>query len=298
MCATGVRVREREGDGSRVVVGRRLCMRVLIRASELAAVAGRHPYKEQADAVREVMARCTQGKRKAEEVKAGAMLQHASLDSKVEGAKALGVDVSKVQAATKHAKTEEEKEEKVKDLLPSFHVEIVKAVDRHSLAVAKKEEAPTLSLPKEVAPVLEQHLRMAAGTVEEGSILKRAKETFPEEVGEGAVPGNALAWPPRLSLGRTSSGVEVQVTGMCDAMDVSRATVFEIKRRKARLFHSIPAYERVQLEAYLRLYGCLDGALLEYHPLEGMQIHWAEKDDHLWGEVEAEVMEAIESNKT
>lgn len=268
-------------------------MRVRIRASELAAVAGKHPYKKQADAMREVMARCVHGKRKAEEVKAEALLKNVSVESKVKTAKTLGVDVTQIENATKHAKTEAEKEEKIKDLLPSFNVTVVKAVDKHSLDVAKKVLPANESLPKEVAPLVQQHMRMAVGTVEETSILNMAQERFPEDVGENAVMGE---WPDFFSIGRTDSGIEVELTGMCDAIDRSRETVFEIKRRKAHLFHTVPEYERIQLEAYLRLYKCSDGALIEYHPIEGMKIHWVEKDDSLWEDVKVAVLKAIENH--
>jgi len=282
-------------------------MKIVIRASELAAVAGRHPYKDQADAVREVVARCSVGKRKAEEVKADGLLKDVSVDAKLKSAKVLGVDVSAIEKAA----TLVEKEEKIKDLLPQLNVKIVKAVDQHSLAVAKKESTllpalpdevakkepiPLPALPEEVAPVVEQHMRMAVGTVEETSIFEKAREAFPDSIGEHAVAVSMETneWPTDISMGCTSSGTQVYVTGICDALDRSRDTVFEIKRRRNRLFHRIPLYERVQLEAYMRQYKCLDGALIEYYPEEGVEMHWVERDDHLWSDVEVAVLHAFD----
>lgn len=138
-------------------------------------------------------------------------------------------------------------------------------------------------------PVAEKHMRMAVGTVEETSILDVAKR-------ENKINPSACAPTTshceRISLGCTSSGIEVEVVGMCDALD--KACVYEVKRRKAKLFHTVPEYERIQLESYLRMYNRLDGALVEYHPDEGLGVHWVEQDDSLWEAVEVAVVNALE----
>ena len=237
-------------------------MKVRVRASDLAALAGRHDFRTQEDAVREVWAGATGGRRKEKEVKAERVLRDVPAEVRTEVAQLLHV--------------------------PDAPAAIVQALDARSLHVAKGDAVPDLHLPREMAPVVDQHMRMAVGTVEEDAVLDHAKAHFPDDV-----PAHALYEPGlrRLALGKTDDGNEVELVGVCDAK--SDVAVYEIKRRKNKLFGAIPMYERVQLEAYLRLYDRYDGALIEYHPTVGMALHWVERDDQLWESVEVEVLEAL-----
>ena len=78
----------------------------------------------------------------------------------------------------------------------------------------------------------------------------------------------------------------MSVRGQCDAKTEDH--ILEIKRRARRLFHSIPTYERIQLETYLRIYGKQEGALAESYE-EELDVHWVTQDDALWEDVKVSI---------
>ena len=85
----------------------------------------------------------------------------------------------------------------------------------------------------------------------------------------------------------------MMLKGIADGVDAHGKYVVEIKRRRNRLFGTIPTYERVQLEAYMRLYDILDGVLVESYG-EELGMHWVERDDGLWDDVILAVQMALE----
>lgn len=254
----------------RLVLLRRMKTVIVVRASDLAAVCGKHPYRDQDDAVREVIARVRGGNRKANEVRAANVLKNVSDDVKAESAKVLGL--------------------KVQDT-PQLSVDLVTAIQKRAILSSSSTSSNPLpvSLPEQMKPVVEQQLRMAVGTVEETSILELATRTACINP-EASAPSSQVQI---VDLAVTASGNVVRVVGVCDALD--RACVYEIKRRKSKLFHTIPTYERIQLESYLRMYDKMDGALVEYYPEEGFDVHWVERDDSIWEELEMQVVEAFEA---
>ena len=92
-------------------------MKVRVRASDLAALAGRHDFRTQEDAVREVWAGATGGRRKEKEVKAERVLRDVPAEVRTEVAQLLHV--------------------------PDAPAAIVQALDARSLHVAKGDERVT-----------------------------------------------------------------------------------------------------------------------------------------------------------
>jgi len=265
---------------------------IVVRASEIAALAGMHEFRTQEDALAEVIAFVKHGKRKRLETKCEASLRGTSEGEVMSCAEELGVAGSscrkiklaqrELETATESGNIERINEAEVRhdnikrEELPTMKRSIVKSVERRAMDVAKGggEDAPTL--PSPLRDLGEQHVRMALGTVDESSILERAKQL--DEHLANACPASMI----QGEIGKHSGG-KVFVRGVADAIDKGKYVV-EIKRRRNRIFETVPRYERIQIEAYMRLYDVMDGVLIESFGNE-IKMHWVERDDSLWDDV-------------
>lgn len=186
-------------------------------------------------------------------------------------------------------------EKAVQNTLPQIKATVLREVDTRSIAAAKSGKED--SVVKTVVPptVANQFQRMARGTVGEGDILARIVERI-DGCRDAVHPSKhaTCRGTKRLPLGHLKDGRPVVLVGVCDAIDASGHYVLEIKRRAQRLFGKIREYERIQLEAYLRLYACAKGALAESFGDE-LRADWVEKDDALWSRVVDAVLAGLEA---
>ena len=300
-------------------------MAICLKASDVAAVAGMHRYKTSDDAIAPIVAKLRGGSSEAERVRASQSLPAMTAQETVHAARSVGVPLPPaLTAARERVEAERESLAKANSAAAADpdsssnagHVEESKkrlreAEEAHRSVEKKCSSDLKVSLLKEVQgraldvasgrrvgvdapPVLTscvpQQLRMATGTVEEESVLDRLKRQVPEFA--SAEPGRGFR---TMKLGTVEDAVfdrmrSVRVTGMCDAL--TNDHIVEIKRRANRLFHSVPTYERIQLEVYLRLYGMDEGALAESYE-EEEDVHWVSRDDELWDEVCGKVLENL-----
>lgn len=74
-----------------------------------------------------------------------------------------------------------------------------------------------------------------------------------------------------------------KIDGIID--DAGEKVLVETKTRRSRLFHSIPIYEQVQMEVYLRMVGC-NQAILNQHLNDQMSTLRYTRNDDLWESIQ------------
>lgn len=299
-------------------------MAIVLKASDVAAVAGMHRYKTADDAIAPIVAKLRGGAREAERVRAARALPSMTAQETVQAARGVGVSLPPAVTAA-HERVEVEKdalkaasdaavadpqcstnarrvEESKKRLREAedtcrkteercsgdLKVGLLHEVQGRALDVAKGRRGG-VDAPPVLRVCATQQLRMATGTVEEESVLDRLRREVPEFTTAQAGRGfRSLQLGTLEVAGRQHP---VRITGSCDALTDSH--VVEIKRRANRLFRSVPTYERVQLEVYLRLYERDEGALAESYDGEE-DVHWVSRDDELWADVRAKVLRNLD----
>ena len=205
-----------------------------------------HDFKTQEDAVRELLAGHQFGKRRRVEERSETELKEVPEATVKEAAASMGVDVTRPMREVK--------------------TEVIRKVSKGAMDVATGKAA-AVEVPAPLQEVAARHVGMAKGTIREGSILGARRHT-----------GSSLATarPATMTvmdLGHCRRG-RLRLRGIADAVDEKGMYVVEIKRRRNRLFGAIPTWERVQLEAYMRLYGILDGVLVESFAARWGRIGW------------------------
>jgi hypothetical protein len=155
-------------------------------------------------------------------------------------------------------------------------------------ARAALDACPALDAASRAA--LEEHCVRTANTSIGTHAEAGVARLIAEEAGKG---GGEFAKDDRFVMRRvcdvfTGDGrlVPVYVGGKCDGVRTDASgmrTIVEIKNRVKRLFNRLVDYERVQLLAYLFVYHCASGTLVERfqdqrreHPLAFSDEAWAE----------------------
>ena len=108
-----------------------------------------------------------------------------------------------------------------------------------------------------------------------------------------------------IRLGVLKSGGVVYLDGKADAFDNIVETrvdgtqewngkyLLEVKKRSAKPQKSIKVQDRLQLEAYLRLYNVSRGAIVEEYN-SNVSATWIEKDDDFWNRCVSRVLSELE----
>lgn len=144
----------------------------------------------------------------------------------------------------------------------------LKAPCESSEQVAKKYDAVTTSLRAVQMPdderrlvddVLKRNLYTSYGNSHETSVLDYIRTTLGIACREDSTFYKAQAGVCAGSRGE----VPWYVGGKIDAIDADRTLLIEIKNRVNRLFHRVPFYEQVQVQAYLHLLNLERGVLVE-----------------------------------
>jgi len=175
--------------------------------------------------------------------------------------------------------------------LPTMQVEVVRQLETHALQAARDGDASKLdALPSHARPVVERYARMAQGTVNESAIVERIRDA--DEELRDVVPSCEPPLFAKVPL-KPLTRCRVDVWGVCDAycprvvggvLTRDMRAIVEIKNRRSRLFGRVPMYERVQVEAYMRMYEVDRAAHVESFRGEE-RVTWLERDDALWGRV-------------
>lgn len=128
------------------------------------------------------------------------------------------------------------------------------AVTRELRAVSLAEEERRV-----VVDVLKRNLYTAYGNSHETNVLEYIRNTLGIACTEDHTFYKAEAGVCSGSWG----SVQWFVGGKIDAIDNERTLLIEIKNRVNRLFHRVPFYEQVQVQAYLHLLNLERGVLVE-----------------------------------
>jgi hypothetical protein len=258
-------------------------MRLVVFASDLAGCIGRNKYHDRAELKLAYLKRISpESYEFASSCRKGAGQAPLLREERVDAAMA----ALKVADAVAHARLSHLGEEAAR-----LARETMYATGLHSTvdsALEALQACPALDAASRAA--LEEHCVRTAntslGTHAEVEVAKR----ITEEAGEG---GGGFAKDERFVMRRvcdafTNDGrlVPVYVGGKCDGVRTDASgtrTIVEIKNRVKRLFNRQVDYERIQLLAYLFVYRCPAGTLVERfqdqrreHPLAFSDEAWAE----------------------
>ena len=181
-------------------------------------------------------------------------------------------------------------QEAVAKHLPQIGKRLVNEMEVRSVQQAKTQRVDTQLAKVQLPKAVQQHQRMAEGTVQEVSVLARTILCF-AELSDAKEPSLNTQ---RMHLGKVhvdGREVSVELVGKCDAL--CQQGVIEIKNRKNRLFEKLPNYERVQLLCYLSLYNASKGYLVESYgkELRKYEISW---DAAEWQRLQSACLATVE----
>lgn len=205
--------------------------RIMLFASEIAAIAGRHPYKPRREALLGLL------KRSAPEIYA-----ERNFESTDDVAEKI---LEKSQDLQKH--------------LENVKASIADPTDVSSALKAAKELVPTNVSPTEarvVAEKIRSTVFTSLGTNCESNVYAKLSGLIGTDVQKtDKLLKKQLGVLPK-------SGIAVWVCGRLDALGVD-GRVIEIKNRVRRLFGQVPEYERIQVLTYLFLTDAKEAVLVE-----------------------------------
>jgi hypothetical protein len=294
---------------------------IQISASQLAAACGLNPFKTQEEALSFVWVRTNPEQyaaalQRVSEKAMSAVPQAARLDEAIEAQQAaLDAAISQEDGAARDAALAEltasavasYQSAVVADLRASLEKEcgalaadalakastpedILRAVASSGASipsnVALKLETQALML-RESLGVLEQSLarrvNTARGTRDEAAALDLHAKAAKVDV----VDSNAQVYRLAVPL---PEGHTVHLAGRVDGWHAGKKIIVEVKNRQRRLMYKIPKYERVQVEAYLRMTGADSCEFMEKFGGDSWStlVH---ADDALWGTILARLAE-------
>jgi hypothetical protein len=233
-------------------------------ASEVAAIAGKHPYKPRREALLGVVKRCapdvyTERKFESAEDLANKVLERsADLKSHIESIKTTTTDASGVSSALKEATA------KLATCIPD-------ASPKEAQAAAEKIRSTVFT---------------SLGTNCETHVYDK----LPNLLGIEVKKADALLKKQIGVLPR--SGIPLWVCGRLDALGED-GTVIEIKNRVRRLFGTVPEYERIQVLTYLFLTGSQDAFLVEAFK-DQCATYAIQFSDSEWSDLQNDIMSGID----
>lgn len=178
-----------------------------------------------------------------------------------------------------------------------FTVEIKDEIDKS----IKKDEIRALIDAKPENTIVINEIVEKAGKVVDGHLDVRAvKEYVKSELYKKFGTDHEEHAARKLHVTKTNKfvkkvaceifGTKVLIGGRLDGVDDKDEKVVEIKTRMRGLFHSIPEYEMVQLQAYMFVTGKHSGMLVEQYQ-DDMEVHEAMFDARLWDTINNGIFE-------
>jgi hypothetical protein len=230
-------------------------MKVVIAASKLAAVAGLHPYKARADVFEEFVRRYAPARADPTYLSAEQTARKALDD--------LPAEAQEVVAQAIHSARSAATAQEVMALVPSDVPAQVAELARSAMSTAYGTRS-------------ENAARVTYGTAHAQTVTKDDVYT------ESREPWFTLPMP-----GVATGSVEVFLGGMHDGItrrgDAGEPVIVEIKNRMRR-FLGAPVYERIQVLAYMHIFGVRSAVLVESYK-GALREHPLEFDERLWEDV-------------
>jgi len=230
-------------------------MKVVIKASEVAACIGLNPFKPASEVTDELWKKywpeTFKGMTKREEA-------HASLAKSETAQKILGRAVAFKAKDSTEAHSNYEK--------------------------AKKDIENDTTLDSADREKVIEHLRSRCYTSHGTRSEDRTADKVADETGTTLVKDNSFYTLPLLE---TEDGTKFYVTGKIDRIEIApdgSKTLVEIKNRTRCLFGSLREYENVQIQVYLRMLGLVRAKLIEQYNNQTGTIEVI-RDEEIWDNV-------------
>jgi hypothetical protein len=150
-----------------------------------------------------------------------------------------------------------------------------------------------------VMEVVRERLFTAQGNRSEPEVRRQAEAARGTPIVQCAhfrVPSEPWFVAAGSGSGGSSSGSRVFVGGKHDGIDRANARLIEIKTRQRR-FLGVPDYERVQVHAYMAIFGLRNATLIESFLGERRE-HAVPFDDELWERVRGAVEQFLSGLQT
>lgn len=260
---------------------------IRIYASELSKLIGLCGLSEQEDSLNIVRVRWTDGRSASREEKAKRELNAISLDN------ILSLECAGLGSGVMTRSGESfESEEYPTISYTRLHDNLIAQTNTAICAGYEEDTVISRVLPQKAAKRLRQTV---LGTLSEEEIVKKIAQNC--QACQNAVHSSDMldlsTKVKSMRLGDLESGGVVYLDGKVDAFDNIVKTrvdgtqewngeyLLEVKRRSAKPEKSIKDRDRLQLEAYLRLYNVSRGAIVQEYNSD-VSADWIEKDDDFW----------------
>jgi hypothetical protein len=238
---------------------------ICIHASAFAAFLGKHPYTKHHEAFEKVWHRASPL------TFAAALARHGkcTAQQELERLKTTRPEISRSLETAARVGTLATETTAVTDATTML------AADVDSLGLSTHEAA---LVKDEIRKELFTHY----GTTKEESVIEIVRREMDMDVREDTALHAATFTTP--------GGTTWKLVGRIDGITVDGSTIIEVKNRMRRLFMTLPEYERIQVESYLRLIGSADRALV-IESFRGREEHTTtlniipvDRGDDVWAE--------------
>lgn len=228
--------------------------RVILKASDVAAIIGRHQYKSRDEVFNDYW------KKYSPETFTGQTKKDKALE-------ALGVSESAQKA-----------------LASALAVETKSSTEAaETFEKAKAEVNSDSKLSAEQKATVIEHLRSEVYTTHGTRSEDRTSDKVTKDTGARLVRDDAFYNLDVCTLGPTKFVVCGKIDRIEEKDDGSRVLV-EIKNRTNRLFRRVPEYEHIQIQVYLQMLGLVHARLVEQYNNQVLS-HDVVRDEEMWTNV-------------
>lgn len=228
--------------------------RVILKASDVAAIIGRHQYKARDDVFNEYW------KKYSPETFTGQTKKDKALE-------ALGTSENAVNI--------------LKSALAYEAKDSSEAAQTFEVAKAQVNLDPKLSAEQKATVI--EHLRSEVYTTHGTRSEDKTSDKVVKDTGARLVRDEAFYNLDVCTLGQNKFVICGKIDRIEEKPDGSR-TLVEIKNRTNRLFRRVPEYEFVQIQVYLQMLGLVHARLVEQYNNQVLS-HDVDRDEEMWTNV-------------
>jgi predicted phage-related endonuclease len=228
--------------------------RVVLKASDVAAIIGRHQYKSRTEVFNDYW------KKYAPETFTGQTKKDKALEALSVSESAQKVLESALSVETKSSSEAAATFEK-----------------------AKAEVNSDSKLSAEQKATVIEHLRSEVYTTHGTRAEDRTSDKVTKDTGARLVRDDAFYNLEVCTLGSTKFVICGKIDRIEEKEDGSRVLV-EIKNRTNRLFRRVPEYEHIQIQVYLQMLGLVHARLVEQYNNQVLS-HDVDRDEEMWANV-------------
>jgi hypothetical protein len=225
--------------------------KVILKASDVAAIIGRHQYKARADVFNEYW------KKYSPETFTGQTKKDKALEVLSSSESAQRALASALAVETKSSSEAAATFEK-----------------------AKAEVNSDAKLSTEQKATVIEHLRTEVYTTHGTRAEDRTSDKVTKDTGARLVRDDAFYHLEVCTLGQTKFVICGKIDRIEEKPDGSRVLV-EIKNRTNRLFRRVVEYERIQIQVYLQMLGLVHARLVEQYNNQVLS-HDVDRDEEMW----------------